>query len=79
MVGQLHLDSDRAAGVFVLTSLAQADAFIAGWKGKSETMVIRPVTYINRLIDPRGALISSHCRSPSIRRVPRSSRPPRRR
>jgi hypothetical protein len=53
MVAQLHLDADRAAEVYLLASLAQADAFIATWKIKFETMVVRPVTYINRLIDPK--------------------------
>jgi membrane-associated phospholipid phosphatase len=53
MVAQLHLDADRAAELYLLASLAQADAFIATWKVKYETMVVRPVTYINRLIDPK--------------------------
>jgi membrane-associated phospholipid phosphatase len=53
MVAQLHLDADRAAELYLVASLAQADAFIVAWKIKFETMVIRPVTYINRLIDPQ--------------------------
>ncbi|MFN0178900.1 MAG: vanadium-dependent haloperoxidase [Gemmatimonadales bacterium] len=53
MVSQLGLDADRAAELFVLASLAQADAFIAAWRVKYETMVVRPNTYINRLIDPK--------------------------
>jgi hypothetical protein len=53
MVSQLRLDADRAAELFALVSMAQADAFIASWKVKYETMVIRPNTYINRVLDPK--------------------------
>lgn len=53
MVAQRSLDAERAAELFVLASMAQADAFIAAWQVKYETMVIRPNTYINRVIDPK--------------------------
>jgi hypothetical protein len=52
MVAQLHLDADRAADLFLIATLAQADAFIVTWKIKFETMVVRPVTYIGRFIEP---------------------------
>ncbi|MBL0102275.1 MAG: hypothetical protein IPP49_21410 [Saprospiraceae bacterium] len=32
--------------------IAENDAFIACWKGKYEHLLLRPVTYINRHIDP---------------------------
>jgi membrane-associated phospholipid phosphatase len=37
--------------VFVLMTLAQADAFIAIWHEKFRLNLIRPVTYIRRYID----------------------------
>jgi membrane-associated phospholipid phosphatase len=52
MVAQLGLDAERAAELFVVVSAAQADAFIASWLVKYETNVIRPITYINRVLDP---------------------------
>jgi hypothetical protein len=32
--------------------IAENDAFIACWKGKYDHVLLRPVTYINRHIDP---------------------------
>jgi hypothetical protein len=52
MVAQLGLDANRAAEVFAVLSVAQADAFIAAWGVKYETNVVRPVTYLNRVLDP---------------------------
>lgn len=52
VVDQLDLSLERAAEVFVLATLAQADAFIGCWKTKFDTNVLRPVTYIRRHIDP---------------------------
>lgn len=52
IVDQLNLSVERAAEVFVLATLAQADAFIGCWRTKFETNVLRPVTYIRRHIDP---------------------------
>jgi hypothetical protein len=48
---QLGLSSEQAAEVFVLVTLAQADAFIAIWQEKYRLNLIRPVTYIRRYID----------------------------
>lgn len=53
LVDQLHLDAGRSAEMFVLTSVALADAFISCWHEKFTLSLIRPVTYIRRVIDPR--------------------------
>ena len=52
MIDQLKLPFDRAAEMFVLLTVAQADAFIGCWHTKYEWNVLRPVTYIRRRIDP---------------------------
>jgi len=52
MVGRLKLSAADAARLFVLTAVAQADAFIASWGYKYQFNTIRPRTYIRRLIDP---------------------------
>ncbi|HEV8150317.1 MAG TPA: vanadium-dependent haloperoxidase [Gemmatimonadales bacterium] len=52
MVSQLHLTTERAAELFVLGTLAQADAFIGIWHEKYRRDLIRPYTYIRRYIDP---------------------------
>lgn len=51
LVTQLRLSADQAAEMFVLVTLAQADAFIAVWHEKYRLSLIRPVTYIRRYID----------------------------
>ena len=43
----------REPVIFVLATLAQADAFITCWRTKFDTNVLRPVTYIRRHIDPQ--------------------------
>lgn len=52
MIDQLNLPFDRAAEMFVLMTVAQADAFIGCWHTKYEWNVLRPITYIRRRIDP---------------------------
>jgi membrane-associated phospholipid phosphatase len=52
MVSQRNLSAEDAARLFVLTSVATADAFIAGWGYKYKFSLLRPRTYIRRLIDP---------------------------
>ena len=52
MISQLGLDADQAAEMFVLVTLAQADAFIGCWKVKYDVNVIRPITYIKRVMNP---------------------------
>jgi hypothetical protein len=51
LVAQLGLTTGQAAEMFVLVTLAQADAFIAIWHGKYQWHLIRPVTYIKRHIN----------------------------
>ena len=53
LVHQLQLDTPTASELFVLMTLAQADAFIAVWYEKYRVNGIRPVTYIRRYIDPK--------------------------
>ena len=53
MVVRRHLSADDAAEVYALASLAMADAFIGCWREKYRSFVVRPVTYIKRLWDPR--------------------------
>src|SRR3989449_11172186 len=47
------LDADRSAELFVLTTVAMADAFISCWHEKFSFSLVRPVTYIRRVIDPQ--------------------------
>src|SRR5205814_1789957 len=51
MVSERHLSAEDAARLMVLTSAAQADAFISSWGYKYKFNLIRPRTYIRRLID----------------------------
>ena len=51
MVSQRHLSAEEAAQTMVLTAAAQADAFIASWGYKYQYVLIRPRTYIRRLMD----------------------------
>jgi hypothetical protein len=52
LVAQRRLSANQAAELFVLVTLAQADAFIATWHEKYRSNLIRPVTYIRRYIAP---------------------------
>ncbi len=52
MISQLHLTTERAAELFVLGTIAQADAFIGIWHEKYRRELLRPYTYIRRYIDP---------------------------
>ncbi len=51
MIGRRALSADQAAEVYALTSLAIADAFIGCWKEKYRSLVVRPVTYTQRVFD----------------------------
>jgi membrane-associated phospholipid phosphatase len=53
MVSQRNLPANAAARLFVLSATAQADAFIAAWGYKYRFNLIRPRTYIRRIIDPK--------------------------
>jgi membrane-associated phospholipid phosphatase len=52
MVSERKLTSAAAARLMVMTSVAQADAFIATWGYKYRYNLIRPRTYIRRITDP---------------------------
>ncbi len=43
---------DRAAEVMALTAISVADGFTSCWTEKYETNLLRPVTYVQRIIDP---------------------------
>ncbi len=44
---------DKSAEVLALLGIAVADAFVACWHSKFEHDLLRPVTYIRRVIDPK--------------------------
>jgi hypothetical protein len=52
VVRQLDLGLDRAAEAYAKVTIAVADAFIACWRTKYEHNLLRPITYIQRVIDP---------------------------
>lgn len=52
MVTLRHLDADRTVEAYALTTIAIADAFVGCWREKFRSMVVRPITYVNRVIDP---------------------------
>ena len=49
---QLAASLDLAAEAFARVGIGESDAFISCWAGKYHYNVLRPVTYINDLIDP---------------------------
>jgi membrane-associated phospholipid phosphatase len=51
MVSERKLSAEEAARVMLLMSAAQADAFIATWGYKYKYTLIRPRTYIRRVMD----------------------------
>lgn len=53
MIARRNLSAPQAAELYALTSLAIADAFIGCWKEKYRSMVVRPVTYMQRVFDRR--------------------------
>ena len=46
-------DADRSAEALARMGVTLADAFIACWNSKFEYDLLRPVTYIKRVIDPK--------------------------
>jgi hypothetical protein len=52
MIGPRKLSAANAARLFALTAVAQADAFISSWGYKYTYNLLRPRTYIRRVIDP---------------------------
>lgn len=53
MVARRGLSAPAAAELNALVSIAIHDAFIASWKEKYRSLVVRPVTYIRRVFDPK--------------------------
>ncbi|MEQ1690617.1 MAG: vanadium-dependent haloperoxidase [Gemmatimonas sp.] len=51
MISERHLTADKAAELVLATAVAQADAFIAAWGYKYQYNLLRPRTYIRRVID----------------------------
>ncbi|MGE0441014.1 MAG: vanadium-dependent haloperoxidase [Gemmatimonadales bacterium] len=52
MISQQGLGAADAARLMLVAAAAQADAFIAGWGYKYHFSLIRPRTYIRRIIEP---------------------------
>lgn len=44
---------DKAAEIICKLGLASSDAFVSCWKCKFEHNILRPITYINTVIDPK--------------------------
>ncbi|MEO8608556.1 MAG: vanadium-dependent haloperoxidase [Chloroflexota bacterium] len=53
VIEQLDLKLDKTAETFATVGVAVGDAFISGWNTKYIVMLIRPVSYIQRYIDPK--------------------------
>jgi hypothetical protein len=53
MVRLRALSADQAVEAFALTSVAIHDAFVGCWKEKYRSNVVRPVTYVHRVFDPK--------------------------
>jgi hypothetical protein len=51
MISERHLDLDAAVRLVHATAISQADAFIASWGYKYQYNLLRPRTYIRRVID----------------------------
>lgn len=51
MVARRKLSADAAVELYALTSLAIADAFIGCWREKYRSNVVRPVTWVRRVLD----------------------------
>jgi hypothetical protein len=48
-----NADMDKSADVLARLSIAEADAFIGCWNAKYQFNLLRPLTYIKRVIDPK--------------------------
>lgn len=53
MVARRKLSADAAAELYALTSIAIADAFIGCWREKYRSNVVRPETWVRRVLDPK--------------------------
>jgi hypothetical protein len=52
IIDVLGLKLDRSAMMYALVGVSLADSFISAWSLKYEINLLRPVTYINKYIDP---------------------------
>ncbi len=52
LVAERRMESGEAARMLLATAVSQADAFVAAWGYKYQFNLIRPRTYIRRVIDP---------------------------
>lgn len=52
VVRALEVPLDRAAEAYAKVGIAVADAFIACWRTKYRYNLLRPITYVRRVIDP---------------------------
>ena len=52
MVSRRRLTADQSAELYALTSIGIADAFISCWREKYRSMVVRPETWVRRVLDP---------------------------
>ncbi|MSR03572.1 MAG: phosphatase PAP2 family protein [Gemmatimonadetes bacterium] len=50
---QWQLSPERTVEAYAVTAIAVADAFIGCWREKYRTDLLRPVTYIQRYLDPK--------------------------
>ena len=55
MIPRRGLDADAAAELYALTTIAIHDSFVSCWKEKFRSVVVRPVTYVQKVIDPEWA------------------------
>jgi hypothetical protein len=53
LASQWSLSEERTVEAYALTAIAVADAFIGCWNQKFASNILRPVTYIQRFIDPK--------------------------
>jgi membrane-associated phospholipid phosphatase len=53
MIARRGLSAPEGAREFALVSIAIHDAFIATWREKFRSQVVRPVAYVNRVFDPK--------------------------
>ena len=59
MITKRQLRADQVVEAYALTSVAIADAFVGCWKEKYRSMVVRPVTYVHRVFDPKWTTLFS--------------------
>ena len=59
MIAIRQLSADQAVEAYALASVAIHDAFIGCWKEKYRSHVVRPVTYVHRVFDPKWTTLFS--------------------